>query len=287
MIKPSTVLMVGLLLALSALLASCGTRTPVPPPPAPQPAPQPAPPPPSPPPPAVAPEPSAPAPQPAPQAKAAPPIREVFPSIRLDLAKRAVEFDGEISRGMGQGALTYLEVLACRPNTREHESVVMTQALPSHLHAALLLAGALPGKPGSWSWDKDTKVLIPHPPAGDALLITIAWDESGVRIVKPLTDLVQNYKNKSLLTSTPHGFVFAGSALLQRRTDRPYAADVSGTLIGLCTFGDEPIAWSKIISHEESVEDPAWTLSSAAPPAGTKVIVRIELPADAAAKPAR
>ncbi|XVJ60239.1 MAG: hypothetical protein HEQ23_12920 [Tepidisphaera sp.] len=278
-------------IGLAFLLAGCGTRTPVPTPTAPEPrqadAPQPATPAQAPA--IVEPSPTPPAPPTTPQAtpKAAPPVREVFPGVRLDIAKRAVEFDGEIARGMGQGALTYLEVLACRPNTREHESVVMAQALPSHLHAALLLAGALPGKPGSWTWDNDAKTLTPHPPAGDALIVTVAWEQDGTRIVKPLTDLVQSKKDNSTLTSTREGFVFAGSAFLQRRPDRPYAADVSGTLIGLCTFGDEPVAWTKIISHEESVEDPAWTLSSAAPPAGTKVIVRIELPADAAAKPAR
>lgn len=269
-------------IALAVLLTGCGARTPAPTPAKtrePVPAPSA---------PVEAPAPIEPAPKQPVLSKSPPPIREVFPGVRLDLGNRAVEFDGEIARGMGQAALTYLEVVACRPNTREHESVVMTQALPSHLHAALLLAGALPGKPGSWTWDNDAKTLTPHPPAGDALLVTIAWELNGAKVERPITDLVQSKRDRSTLTSTGEGFVFAGSAFLQRRPDRPDAADVSGTLIGLCTFGDEPVAWTEIISHEESVEDPAWTLSPAAPPAGTKVVVRLELPPpDAASRPPR
>lgn len=269
---------------LASLLAGCGTSSPSPhagpaerrqPESSPElrpgtaPAPEPASTPPT-------PEPS-PAPTPSPS-KTPPPVREVFPGVRLDLSKRAVEFDGEIARGMGEGSVTYLEVLACRPNSREHESVVMTQALPSHLHAALLLAGALPGKPGSWTYDKEAKALIPHPPAGDDLIISVAWNADGTDVTRPLTELVRNIKDNSSLSSTRDGFVFAGSAFLQRRADRAYAADVSGTVIGLCTFGDEPIAWTRIISHEETVEDPVWVIGPAAPPPGTKVVVRIELP---------
>jgi hypothetical protein len=226
---------------------------------------------------AVTPPPPPPPPPPAP-APAPPPIREIFPGVRLDLAARAVEFDGTIVQGGGDGMVTYLEVLVCRPNSREHESIVMSDVLPSHVHAALLLAGALPGKPGSWTYDKDTKILTPHPPAGDMVIVTIAWGEPEARTVRPIAELVRNAKNRSTLASRTPGFVFAGSALLQRRVERRYAADVSGTIIGLCTFGDEPIAWAEIISHEEAVDDPAWVVDPATPSKGTKVVVRVQLP---------
>lgn len=213
-----------------------------------------------------------------------PPIREVFPGVRLDLAARAVEFDGSIVQDGRDGLDTYLEVLVCRPNTREHESIVVSQALPSHVHAALLLAGALPGKPGSWTYEKATRTLTPHAPAGDAVAVTLAWGEEGSRSVKPIGEFVRNVKDRSRLGSRAPGFVFAGSAFLQRKADRRYAADVSGTIVGLVTFGDEPIAWGEIISHEEAVDEAAWVVDAATPPIGTSVVVRIALPTDAAQK---
>ena len=269
--------------------ASCRKDT-VQPPPAPTPPvvqqateqPKPAPPTPAPPTPAV--EHATIPPTPAPSLPPPPPIREVFPGVRLDLAARAVEFDGTIAQGSGEGLVTYLEVLVCRPNSREHESIVVSDALPSHVHAALLLAGALPGKPGSWTYDKETKTLTPHPPVGDAVHITLAWGQPEARTVRPIAELVTKIKDRTALASHTAGFVFAGSAFLQRKADRRYAADVSGTIVGLCTFGDEPIAWGEIISHEEAVDDPAWVVGPATPARGTKVVVRIALPPTPQAK---
>src|SRR5437899_803009 len=40
-----------------------------------------------------------------------------------------------------------LEHLLCRENTKEHESVLATEAVPRLLHTALLLTGAEPGHP--------------------------------------------------------------------------------------------------------------------------------------------
>ena len=43
--------------------------------------------------------------------------------------------------------LGWLEQVACAPATREHESLVVVNAKPSHIHAALLMAGFEPGTP--------------------------------------------------------------------------------------------------------------------------------------------
>lgn len=224
-------------------------------------------------------KPAPPAPPPPPP-PAPEPIRTVFPSVRVDRAAHAVEFDGEIIQDgrKGAGLVTYLEVLACRPNSREHESIVLTQALPSHVHAALLLAGAEPGKPGTWSWDQETKVLTPQAPTGTPLTITLVWSEGGTTVSRPLTSMAKNLKTGATLGGKePPPFLFTGSGFLKRSSGQAYAADVSGTVVGLCTFGDEPVAWPDVLSPEEQIDDPVWIVNpDKTPPNGTKVVVRIQ-----------
>ena len=41
----------------------------------------------------------------------------------------------------------WLEQVACMVGTREHESLVVVEAKPSEVHAALLLLGLEPGTP--------------------------------------------------------------------------------------------------------------------------------------------
>ncbi len=61
----------------------------------------------------------------------------------------------------------WLEQVACSPNSREHESLVVVKAKPSEIHAALLLAGFEPGSPGTWSYIDDALQFTQ--PAGDRL----------------------------------------------------------------------------------------------------------------------
>jgi hypothetical protein len=205
---------------------------------------------------------------------------EVSPGLRVDRAARVVEFDGEIVRDgrNGPGSVTYLEVLACRPNSREHESIVVSKVPARNLHAAILLTGAEPGSPGRWTYDKNTRALTSHPPIGPRVAASVRWVQEGAARERPLAEMVKDARTGRLLSETPGaGFVFAGSAFLKGRDGAErYAADVSGTLIGLCTFGDEPVAWSVVISPEESVEAPEWAVNAGAtPPAGTPVVVRL------------
>jgi hypothetical protein len=211
------------------------------------------------------------------------PPKELFPDVFLDLAARTVEVTGVIARDGGNppesrdALVTYLEVLVCRPNSREHETIVVSKALPSHVHAALLLAGLAPGSPASWSWDDTAKVLTPIPPKGDAVTVTLLWNEAGTPREKPLAEMVVHVKTGEILASRPAGFLFAGSGFMKRAGQERYAADLGGTLVGLHTFGDEPIAWSENFSPTEAVEEPAWVIRSGhVPPADTPVRVRIK-----------
>lgn len=66
-----------------------------------------------------------------------------------------------------------LEMLICKSQTKEHESILAIDAEAYLIHAGLLLLGAQPGTPASY----DTEF---HPPTGQVIDIICTWtDEAG------------------------------------------------------------------------------------------------------------
>ncbi len=168
----------------------------------------------------------------------------------------------------------YLEVIVCTPDTKEHESLVMTRARPSHVHAALLAAGLEPGAPASWRWDEATKTLLTVPPTGAPVDVRLIVGGTEVRA----TDWIVHATSGARLLPKGGGpgWVFAGSTMATRAGREVYDADGTGTLIGLAAFGMETIAWQDVISHEADVEEPVWIADAkAVPKFGTAVTVRI------------
>lgn len=201
-------------------------------------------------------------------------LREVFPGVRVDAAAKTVEFDAEVPIDCHNAKTprVYLEVIACTPNSKEHETLVVTKALPSNIHAALLLCGLEPGKAGSWTWDG--KVMTTHPPTGAEVNVTFTWrDSSGKTRSAPALDWVSDSDGKR----RPGGsFVFAGSRIVNWQGQDYYDADGTGTLIGLTTFGSETVALTEVHSPESEVEEPEWIADrSIVPERKTPVVVRI------------
>ncbi len=102
----------------------------------------------------------------APEAKPAageqPVVIRTLPGIVVDTKAREVRLEGLVCRQRGA-----LELLVCSQGTREHESVVVIKAKPSHVTFALALLGLQPGKPGF-----ATEGGAFSPPAGDVVDIT-------------------------------------------------------------------------------------------------------------------
>lgn len=226
-------------------------------------------------------------------------VREVFPHVRVDTAAHVVEFDAVVSPLLvkdERAPLFYLEVAACTPDTREHETLFVSKARPSHVHAAMLLIGLKPGEPGGWKLVEDR--LRPVNPSGDRVDVRVAVPDPtrpGESVeADPLDWIISVRDGRSIRDSAPAndggpsptpGWVFAGSRMVNgRRAAEPtgveprevYEADGSGTLIGLATFGGETISWSRTFSPDASVDAPEWIAKlDATPPAGTAVVVRI------------
>ncbi len=202
-------------------------------------------------------------------------LREVFPGVRLDAAAKVVEFDAEvIVDHTDPKKVVFLEVLACPRDTKEHESLVMTTMKPSHVHAAMLAAGFVPGKPVEWS---EGAKPVATPPSGDKVRVEFVWREGEAEKRASPLEWVVNQKDGTRASSLGHGFVFAGSVLIKQPSGKErYDADSAGTLVGLASFGSETIAWTKPFSPEAAVDAPVWIADrERVPKIGTRVVVRV------------
>ena len=209
-----------------------------------------------------------------------PRLREMLPGVRADIEARLVEFDGIVPINCHDPRTpdVYLEVIVCTPDTKEHESLVMTKAKASNIHAALLAIGLTPGSAGNWKFE-DRK-FIPVPPTGPGVDVRLAYrDATGKEIESPAGDWVVNASNGAPFGSAAsgdHGWVFAGSRMAMHQGKEYYDADGVGTVVGLVTFGSETVAWKRVISHEAEINEPEWIANRAKVPAyGTKVTVRL------------
>lgn len=205
-------------------------------------------------------------------------LREAFPGVWVDAAERIVELDATVPivTSDPDAPRVYLELVACSPDTREHESLAMVPARPSHVHAALLLIGLDPGSPGSWQAAEGPGEYIS--PEGDPVRVEFVFSEDGERRVAQAHEWVR--KAETGESFPDRDFVFAGSRFVTRAGVERYDADGTGCLIGLTTFGSEVVAWPEVISPEAAIDEPVWVANNdTVPPFGTTIRVRIT-PAD-------
>lgn len=187
---------------------------------------------------------------------------EVFPGVRVNRALRALEFDGEVSVDAHDPETpdVYLEVVVCTRDTREHEALVVTDVLPSHVHAGLLLLGFEPGSPGRWaSAGRRTTLEQPTGPGIDVRFITT--DPRGTRLSERASAwimLANDAEERDLLDTGEPGWRFSGSRMAVRNGRELYDADGTGQLVGLHTFGSETVAFGRVMSPESAVETPVW-----------------------------
>jgi len=127
----------------------------------------------------------------------------------------------------------FLELLACRIGSKEHESILSVRVKPYLVHAALLTVNARQGKPAQFSPEFVSAT-------GDRVDITLRWkDESGKMCECSAQDWVwdmANSKESSKKPMTTH-WVFSGSKeYSDSEGNTRYLADETGEIFGLSNF---------------------------------------------------
>lgn len=198
-----------------------------------------------------------------------------WPFIRIDVDNRVVEVDAV--SGITSG---WLEQVICLAGTRMHESVIITQAQPSHIHAALLLIGLKPGRPGKWEPDPNDPTGRAYrvvPPEGDEVAISVEWTNAvGVKREVPVREWIRDFHTKELFPNRP--WVFGGSLMAEDFTGQEvYVADKSGSIVGIVTFGDELLGWVEVLPDQVAVLPAEWEANGEAmPPENfTPLLVRL------------
>jgi len=199
---------------------------------------------------------------------------DAFPHIRVSTALRTVEVDGAVSdlaHPSDPDKDFYLEQFVCKRGTKDHESPIVTDAAPSHIHAALLLLGAEPGSPATWTYPDGVPTV--SPPTGPEVDVLFIVDGAEVDPRNWAVDRTTGAR-------FPAGrWVFAGSTERTNAGRTFYEADAAGTIVGLASFGSEVIAWADPISHEEEAGDLRWVARrEVLPDPGTPITIRLTLP---------
>ena len=127
----------------------------------------------------------------------------------------------------------FLELLACRIRTKEHESILTVRVKPRLVHAALLFVNARQGKPMQMA-----PVFIPA--SGSKINVTLRWkDETGGQHECPAQDWIWDKSVSPENAKKPMTtyWVFSGSKeFLDDEENIRYLADETGELFGLSNF---------------------------------------------------
>lgn len=195
--------------------------------------------------------------------------KSLLPGVTV--AEGVVEFRGTVCADPShpQTPVVYLELLVTGPDSREHESLVVTRVKPSAIHAGLLAAGLEAGRPVAWRGGKvDRKAAGPRV----RVEVAVVGDEGVGEFVDLASWAVNKETEEHLPSAEGWGLVFAGSRL----DEGGYAADKTGTIVGLTGFGTEVVAASWGLSPEAAVDEPVWIVDKDRVAAfGAEVVVRI------------
>ena len=186
---------------------------------------------------------------------------ELAPGLVVDRPRREVRLGAQSALDAG-----WLEQAVCLAGTREHESLLVIDLPPRLVHAALLMLGATPGEPGRWRVDAEG-VIVRDDPTGERLEILLRFEHPRRgRVEEPLTAWIRVADGGSL---PEEPWRFAGSRILEGGA---YAADYGGSVVGLATFGDEVVAFTRVLADQAEVEAPQLLVEvDKVPPPGTPV----------------
>lgn len=209
-----------------------------------------------------------------------------LPGIEIHPVKRIVDVDAQVSLTDGM-----LELIACTEGTKEHEAIIRINALPIHVHTALLLIGARNGTPAMRQPINEEQTRWRHVrPNGQPIHVSlVVEDAEGKPVERPISDFVkytegdpympdiynQRPDSEEERQAFPNVFLFTGSHLIDDRDgNKQYLADQSGHVITISTFGDELLGLADVQSRDNG--ELVWEVDSThLPPLDSKVKLRL------------
>jgi hypothetical protein len=204
-----------------------------------------------------------------------------LPGIKIDRKNRVIDLKGKIC--MPQQT-DWLELLVCKPKTREHESIISLIAKPSHVHGALLLIGLKHGKPYRATYDEKKEAWKHFPPTGDAVAVSIVYkNDKGKQVEVKANEWLVNQQTKKKMPDNV--WLFTGSKIRKIQGRQIYAADLEGNVITVVNFGDEVLSRrTDARGGQGGAGGDMWGAGKNIPKAGTEITIRLR-PAKKAAKP--
>lgn len=187
---------------------------------------------------------------------AEPPGRRVgfAPGVAIDWPRMQVEVGARVVLREG-----LLELFACSPHTREHESIVAVEARPLHVFQALGLIGLEPGRPVTYDRDADRWL----PGTGDRVVIDVRYTIDGREQTASVWEWMKDARSDAPLL--PREWVLCGSRTFPGQA---FGADVEGTVICVVDFDTALLALPECYSADNSL---LWVAARTAriPPDGT------------------
>lgn len=209
-----------------------------------------------------------------------------LPGIKIYPERRIVDVTAQVSLTEG-----LLELVACTKGTKEHESIVRINALPLHVHTALLLVGARNGTPAMRKPINEEQTRWMHVrPSGDPIAVSLViQDANGNEVERPIAEFIMRSEGDPYMPDLgyesdepeaekalfPSVFTFTGSHLIdQKDGGKQYLADQSGHVITISTFGDELLGLPDVQSRENG--ELVWEVDPThLPPLDTEVKLRL------------
>ncbi len=207
--------------------------------------------------------------------------KTTLPHVQVNQQERYIDLQATVVLREGD----WLELLACSPNSREHEAILTLKVKPSHLHLALLMLGLEPGKPMSWEHPQTNpspqttsdikRQVAPQiiPPQGPKIAVTLILPSKN-------NTAMEIPANRWILDATTQQpmldniWLFTGSSFVNWNGQRVYRADVNGTLLSLVNFGDDVLARPTELTSQN--DNARWQPNTPQiPPVGTAITVRL------------
>ncbi len=188
--------------------------------------------------------------------------------VRFLPKERRLEVSGWVNMQKG-----LVEVFACTPDGKTHESVLVLDCVPSGLHAGLLALGLEAGTPVEGGTE-----AVYKPPAGPKVLVQVRWkDGEGKERAARAEEWIWNKKEEKPMA--PAAWLFTGSfqqAVSGNQQETTYAANYIKSLVttyhDASTILENPLPEGRddtiFYANEKAVPPPGTPVTAVFSPAG-------------------